>query len=91
MKSYFLENVSSLSEAIAFLESVLPGQDRPWILRDGEGDPIAYLHVATELDGIPNIHICVDISGRYLEKAASVRALLLRAQETCAGTIVYVP
>ena len=91
MRSYILQNVSSLSEAIAFLRAALPGQERPWVLRCSDGDPIAYLDVAEALDGKPNLHISADVSGRHLDKESSVRALLVRAQQQCGGNISDAP
>ena len=42
MKSYFLAPIASSGAAIAALSVVLPGQVGTWLLKDDDGDVIAY-------------------------------------------------
>ena len=85
MKSWFLENVENRAAAEFALRSELPGQEHPWVLRGINGDPIAYLEVAEMLDGVPNVHIVADVSGRYTEGASTIVVSLLRKLQSSVG------
>ncbi|MEO8385953.1 MAG: hypothetical protein ABI583_11970, partial [Betaproteobacteria bacterium] len=72
MKSYVLENLSSLAEARVLLGRILPGQVSPWLLAGEGGDPVAYFNV-TEAD--VDLHgpaVIADISGREYNKDEKV-------------------
>jgi hypothetical protein len=88
MKSFLLENISSLTAAMAILRAELPGQEQPWLLRDTDGDVIAYINAGDEVDGEPNLHVSADLSGRHFEKGPRVHALLQRLQLNCGGRIL---
>ena len=87
MKSYFLEHVSSIAAAEAALRGELPGQESPWLLLAADGDIIAYLSVAPELDGEPNIHVHADISGRHFNQDAAIVSLLQRLSASVGGVV----
>lgn len=87
MKSYLLEGISDASAAEVALNEALPGQSHPWLLYDFKGDALAYFHIDTHLDGISNIHICAEVSGRHYDQDSAVMALLSRIQGRIGGDL----
>ena len=64
MKNYCLSPIRSQSAAVATLTALLLGQSEPWLMKDSNGDVMAYF----DLDdvGVPGVlTISADISGRH--------------------------
>jgi hypothetical protein len=88
MKSLSLQRVISICGATAALRETLPGQESPWLLRDQDGDVIAYFNVSPgELD-VHGPAIVADISGRHYDEDPKVLAVLKSIQEKVGGVIV---
>ena len=87
MKSYFLEHVSSIAAAESALRAELPGQEYPWLLLSPDGDVVAYFYIGAALEGEPNLHIQVDVSGRHFNEDALVIGLLQRLGARLGGNI----
>jgi hypothetical protein len=87
VKSYFLDHVSSIVAAETALRIELPGQEHPWLLRNSNGEVVAYLYVASELDGENNVHVQADISGKQYNEDTKVIELLQRLQKHVGGSI----
>ena len=65
MKSYFLAPISSRSTAVAALNAALPGESDQWLVKDSDGDVVAYFSIV-ESDSTTGLRsIQVDISGRH--------------------------
>ena len=87
MKSYFLSPISSQDIAAAALGSLLPGQRDPWLLKDAQGDAIAYFNVGPS-DTAPSVAtISVDISGRHYDSDSDILAVLEKLREKVGGDI----
>lgn len=87
MKSYFLLEVESAAFAKEALRALLPGQEDPWLLLTSDGDPIAYFHVGTELDGEAIVHVQADMSGRHYYADAAVLQVLKQLQSAVGGVV----
>lgn len=87
MKSYFLEGISAIVAAETALNELLPGQQRPWLLRAVDGGVVAYIDIETHLDGLPNLHVSTDVSGRYYHEDNMVVAALSDVQSRVGGTL----
>jgi hypothetical protein len=88
MKTHSLDRVSSAEGAKAALESLLPGQSLPWLLRAADGDVIAYFNVVDGDIGLVGPAIKADISGRHYDKDQVVLAALTALQHLVGGVIV---
>ena len=86
MKTYCLRPVQSQSEAFAKLSTLLPGQSKPWLLKDSSGDVMAYFDLE-DVDQTGVLTISVDISGRHYNCDAEVVALLERLRADLGGEI----
>ena len=87
VKSYFLAPIASHSAAVSALDSSLPGQGNPWLLKDHSGDVIAYFSLV-ESDGMAGDRtVQVDISGRHLNKDEKVVAVLRCLRQLLGGEI----
>jgi hypothetical protein len=87
MKSYFLSPVVSPSGAALALTTVLPGQSKPWVLKDSTGDAMAYFNVEKSGDGETTWGITVDISGRHYHCDAEVISILRALRRDTWGVI----
>ncbi len=74
---------------MAKLQELLPGQQKPWLLRASDGDAIAYFNVISEKEGSLWRGSCVtaDISGRHFNEDAAVIAVLRQLQSAIGGEI----
>ena len=86
MKSYFLQRISSIDAAKDALRARLPGKESPWLLLSAVGDPIAYFDVQVDLDGVPNVNVQADISGRHYDEDTAVIAVLRDLQLKVGGS-----
>ena len=87
MKSYFLAPIASSSAAIAALSVVLPGQVGTWLLKDDDGDVIAYFSLI-EADSTTGARtIQADVSGRHYDRDADVVSVLEALREKIGGEI----
>ena len=86
MKSYCLSPIRSRSTAAENLDSLLPGQRDPWLLKDASGDAMAYFHIDEE--GQPGVlTVGADISGRHYDCDAEVVSVLERLRDLVGGEI----
>jgi hypothetical protein len=91
MKSYFLAPIESRIKAVAALNSALPCQNKTWLLKDDDGDAIAYFYFVDvdDMTGMPGI--AVDVSGRHYTRDADVVAVLEALKNRLGGEIIYAP
>lgn len=88
MKSYFLEGIASADDAVRALRAVLPGQEAPWLLLAGPGDPIAYFNVEdAESDELNGPAVVADVSGRHWDKTDEVVATLAALRARVGGVL----
>jgi hypothetical protein len=87
MKSYFLAPIESRSAARAALSAALPGQTDPWLLKDDDGDVIAYFSLVEADDTTGLRTVTADVSGRHHDRDVDVIAVLQRLRETTGGEI----
>jgi hypothetical protein len=91
MKSYLLAPIESRDEAIAALNAVLPFNNQTWLLRDDDGDAIAYFGLV-ESDDITGLRtIFADVSGRHYERDADVISVLETLKRSLGGKITCAP
>jgi hypothetical protein len=74
MKSYILSPIRSHSAAVTVLSLALPGQTEPWLLKNADGDAIAYFSLVE--DTVESCAIQADVSGRYYNRDTDVIAIL---------------
>jgi len=87
MKSYFLAPVASRSSAAAALSSVLPVEGETWLLKDGNGDVVAYFSLV-EADSTTGARtIQADVSGRHFDRDAEVVSVLETLRQKIGGEI----
>jgi hypothetical protein len=87
MKSYALDCISSIDVAKAALNSALPGQSSPWLLRADDNDVIAYFNVIkTDVD-LVGPAVTADISGRHYNEDRRVLTVLALIQKSVGGEI----
>jgi hypothetical protein len=87
MKSYFLAPIQSRSIATAALAATLPGQNDPWLLKDSDGDVVAYFSLVEADDTTGLRTIQVDVSGRHYNSDAKVVAVLNKLREATGGEV----
>jgi len=86
VKSYALSSIASRSTATEKLDTLLPGQREPWLLKDASGDVMAYFHVNdVDLPGV--LTVSADISGRHYDCDAEVLSVLERLRDRVGGEI----
>jgi hypothetical protein len=88
MKSYFLAPIASSNAAVTALDSILPGQSEPWLLKDITGDAIAYFSLAEAESMSGKRTIQADISGRHYDKDDAVISVLEKLREKLGGNII---
>lgn len=91
MKSYVLDQITSIDKARALLGVMLPGQETPWLLLNSGGDPIAYFDFSETDINVRGPALIADISGRHYNEDEKVVAVLRRLQAVVGGTITYAP
>ena len=91
MKSYILEGVTSPGEVRFILDRLLPGQRDPWLLRETDGDPIAYYALVEADVELKRSAVVANISGRHYDQDERVVAILQRLQAAVGGEITYAP
>ena len=87
MKSYFLAPIESHNAAVAALNRVLPGQADPWILKNTDGDAMAYFTLVEDDNDIRSEAIQADVSGRHFTMDADVVSILETLRQNLGGTI----
>lgn len=86
MKTYCLGPIQSRDEAAAKLNALLPGQSKPWLLRDPAGDVMAYFHL-DDVDEPGVLTVSADISGRHFNCVSEVVSLLEKLRMDLGGEI----
>jgi hypothetical protein len=87
MKSYFLEDIASHQDVLEALAQLLPGQQRPWLLRDLQGDVMAYFNTHPSESDPNKIEVQVDMSGRHYNEDKVVVDALRKLQVVLGGII----
>jgi hypothetical protein len=91
MKSYLLAPIESRDEAVAALNSVLPSEGETWLLKDADGDIIAYFSLV-EADSETGMRtVQADVSGRHYNGDADVIAIVQTLQRRIGGEITHAP
>jgi hypothetical protein len=86
VKTQCLSPIQTRDAAVTKLDALLPGQSKPWLLKDVSGDVMAYFDL-DDVD-IPGVFtISADISGRYYNCDAEVVSLLERLRADLGGEI----
>jgi hypothetical protein len=91
MKSYILGPITSRDSAVTTLDTILPGQTNPWLLKDTAGDAMAYFEVVPAEDTPDALTVAVDISGCHYNCDADVIAILKKLQREVGSEITYAP
>ncbi len=87
MKTQVLERVSSVGEAKAALDALMPSQSETWVLRASDGDAIAYFNVvASDVDVVGPANTA-DISGRHCDEDQRVIDILVMLQLKVGGIV----
>ena len=87
MKSYFLESIDLESRVVDALTKTLPGQADPWLLKNHDGDVIAYFYISNDEPGVRGPAIQADISGRHYNEDDQVLAVLQAIMVEIGGKI----
>ena len=87
VKSYRLEEITSLERAIEELTLLLPGQENPWLLKDATGDAIAYFNVEITASEAATLCIVADVSGRHYDEDDAVVDILRLLRRAVGGAI----
>ena len=90
MKTYCLSPVKLRDAAVTKLNALLPGQAKPWLLKDSNGDVMAYFNL-DDVDPPRVLTITADISGRHYNCDAEVFSLLEKLQADLGGEITSAP
>jgi hypothetical protein len=85
LKSYFLEGLDNEDEARRVLSALLPGQADPWLLLSPDGDPIAYLNIASVCSP-KRVSIEADVSGRHYNSKV-ILSVLTKLRDQLGGEI----
>ncbi len=86
MKTYCLSPIQSREAAAHRLSALLPGQSKPWLLKDSTGDVMAYFNLDdVDLPGV--LTISADISGRHYHCDREVVSLLEKLRADLGGGI----
>jgi len=87
MKSYFLAPIASRDAAVAALSSALSAEGETWLLKNGDGDVMAYFSLV-ETDSTTGARtIQADVSGRHYERDADVVCVLESLRQKIGGEI----
>ena len=86
VKTYCLSPIQSPNVAVTKLNALLPGQSKPWLLKDSSGDVMAYFDL-DDVDVPGVLTILADISGRHYNCDAEVVSLLERLRADLGGEI----
>jgi hypothetical protein len=86
VKTYCLSPIQSPTAAAVKLDQLLPGQSKPWLLKDSTGDVMAYFEI-NDVDMPGVFTISADISGRHYNCDAEVVAFLRRLSAELGGEI----
>jgi hypothetical protein len=86
VKTYCLSPIASRRTAAEALDSLLPGQREPWLLKDASGDAMAYFDF-DDVDQPGVLTISADISGRHYNCDAAVVSVLERLRDRVGGEI----
>lgn len=86
MRTYCLSPIASRSTAAETLDSLLPGQREPWLLKDETGDAMAYFNI-DDIDQSHVLTVSADISGRHYNCDAAVVSVLERLRDRVGGEI----
>ena len=86
MKTYCLSPIQSREAAVTKLDVLLPGQSKPWLLKDSTGNVVAYFDL-DDVDVPGVLTISADISGRHYNCDAEVVSLLERLRADLGGEI----
>jgi hypothetical protein len=91
MKTYCLAPIASRDDAVSILNSVLPGQSNPWVLKDSTGDAIAYFSLVESEPCTGLRTILADVSGRHYNEDEVVLSVLKKFKADLGGEIIYAP
>jgi hypothetical protein len=86
VKSYCLSPITSRITAAESLDSLLPGQREPWLLKDASGDAVAYFHI-DEIEHCGVLSVSADISGRHYNCDADIVSVVERLRTLVGGEI----
>jgi len=86
VKTYCLSPIQTRDVAVTKLNALLPGQSKPWLLKDSSGDVMAYFEL-DDVDVPGVLTISADISGRHYNCDAEVVSLLERLRADLGGEI----
>lgn len=86
MKTYCLSPIGSRSAVAETLDSLLPGQREPWLLKDAGGDAMAYFDI-DDIDKPGVLTVSANISGRHYECDTEVVSVLERLRDRVGGEI----
>jgi len=87
VKTYCLSPIALRSTAAEALDSLLPGQREPWLLKDESGDAMAYFNI-DDIDQTGVLTVSADISGRHYDCDAEVVSVLERLRDRVGGEII---
>ena len=87
MKSYLLQPVQSRDDAVAALNSVLPGQSQTWLLKDSEGDTVAYYSLDESDHQQGMFSIVANINDRHFNRDTEVISVLRNIVKATGGVI----
>jgi hypothetical protein len=91
VKSYFLSPIPSRDSAVSALSVILPGQADPWLLKDSDGDAMAYFRVEPPESTHGRLMISVDVSGRHYHRDSDIMSILEKLREKLGGDITHAP
>ena len=87
MKSYCLSPIESAPAAVAALDSLLPGQRYPSLLKDTAGDAMAYFEIVGNDTTTGALEIVADVSGRHYNRESEIITVLQKLSEQIGGNI----